>query len=55
MRLHTWDGKKLDEIGVLEGNQGLISALAFSPDGKYLVAGDVSVLLFLKVALHCMD
>ncbi|KXN81676.1 hypothetical protein AN958_03923 [Leucoagaricus sp. SymC.cos] len=48
VRLHEWDGKALKETGVLENNQGLISALAFSPDGKYLVAGDSSgkVVLF---------
>lgn len=29
-------------MGVYEGNQGgVVSALAFSPDGKYLVGGDV--------------
>ena len=27
---------------VLEGNQNIVSALAFSPDGKLLASGDVS-------------
>ena len=26
---------------VLEGNQNIVSALAFSPDGKLLASGDV--------------
>lgn len=43
MRLHEWDGKSLKETGVLENNRALVSALAFSPDGKYLAVGDVSV------------
>jgi WD40 repeat protein len=43
VRLHEWDGKALKETAVLENNQGLISALAFSPNGKYLTAGDVSL------------
>lgn len=42
MHLHDWDGKVLKEVGVLENNKGSISALAFSPDGSLLVAGDVS-------------
>lgn len=32
--------------GVLEGNTGIVSALAFSPDGKLLASGDVRVLYF---------
>lgn len=42
VRLHEWDGKTLKETGVLENNHGLISALAFSPDGKYIAVGDSS-------------
>jgi WD40 repeat protein len=42
--LNEWDGKVLNEIGVLEGNTGIVSALAFSPDGKLLASGDVSML-----------
>ncbi|KIJ98804.1 hypothetical protein K443DRAFT_133309 [Laccaria amethystina LaAM-08-1] len=38
--LNEWDGKSLKEFAVLEGNKGVISALAFSPDGNYLAAGD---------------
>ncbi|PBK89799.1 WD40 repeat-like protein, partial [Armillaria gallica] len=40
--LYEWDGKNLKEGGVLEGNKGVISALDFSPDGKYLTPGDSS-------------
>ncbi|KAI0792397.1 quinon protein alcohol dehydrogenase-like superfamily [Abortiporus biennis] len=48
VRLNEWDGKTLKEVGVLEGNKGTVSALAFSPDGKYLAVGDSSgkILLF---------
>lgn len=42
IRLYDWDGKALKELGVLENNKGTISALAFSPDGTLLAAGDVS-------------
>jgi WD40 repeat protein len=45
--LNEWDGKALKEFGVLEGNTGIISALAFSPDGKLLASGDVSMLYYL--------
>ena len=43
MRLYQWDGKTLKEDGVLENNKGVVSALAFSPDGAWLAAGDVRV------------
>ncbi|KAG6919841.1 hypothetical protein DXG01_000346 [Tephrocybe rancida] len=42
VRLNSWDGKALTETVVLEGNKGVISALAFSPDGKLLASGDSS-------------
>ena len=42
VRLYDWDGKSLKEVATLESNKGAISALAFSPDGSLLVAGDVS-------------
>ena len=48
VRLNEWDGKALKEVAVLEGNQGAVSALAFSPDGKYLASGDVSLLLSIS-------
>lgn len=42
MRLFDWDGKSLTEAATLEGNKGVVSALAFSPDGSLLTVGDVS-------------
>lgn len=42
VRLYEWDGKTLKETGLLEGNRGAVGALAFSPDGNLLAAGDVS-------------
>ena len=41
MRLFDWDGKSLTEAATLDGNKGIVSALAFSPDGSLLAAGDV--------------
>ena len=32
----------MKETVVLEGNQNIVSALAFSPDGKLLASGDVN-------------
>ncbi|KAI9507289.1 WD40 repeat-like protein [Russula earlei] len=42
VRLYDWDGKALREVGLLEANKGAVSALAFSPDGLKLAAGDSS-------------
>ena len=50
VRLYDWDGKALSEAATLEGNKGVVSALAFSPDGALLTAGDVSVLSLLASA-----
>lgn len=46
MRLYDWDGKALAEAATLEGNKGVVSALAFSPDGALLTAGDVGLFRF---------
>lgn len=50
VRLYDWDGKVLKEAGALEGNTGTISALSFSPDGKLIASGDVSIPL--RARLH---
>jgi WD40 repeat protein len=39
--LYQWDGKTFSDAGTLTNNKGAISALAFSPDGTKLAAGDV--------------
>lgn len=43
VRLYDWDGKGLKEVATLESNKGAVSALAFSPNGSLLAAGDVSL------------
>ncbi|KAG6830033.1 hypothetical protein H0H87_009496 [Tephrocybe sp. NHM501043] len=65
VRLNSWDGTSLTETAVLEGNKGIISALAFSPDGKLLASGDmitsrwsfhtarVNSLAWTSDSLHC--
>ncbi|TFY78699.1 hypothetical protein EWM64_g5314 [Hericium alpestre] len=42
VRLYDWDGSALTEVALLEGNKGVVSALAFSPDGSKLASGDSS-------------
>ncbi len=44
--LYDWDGKALKQTTKFEGNRSIISTLAFSPDGKYLAAEDVSICAF---------
>jgi WD40 repeat protein len=51
VRLYSWDGKSFQEVGILEANKGLVSALAFSPDGLKLAAGDVSTFLYIYSSL----
>ncbi|KAG5219855.1 WD40 repeat protein [Salix suchowensis] len=41
VHLYEWDGKALKETSVLDGNKGTVSALAFSPDSKYIASGDL--------------
>ena len=48
--VYKWDGKTLSEAGVLTNNKGAVSALAFSPDGSKLAAGDVCPDSILKVS-----
>jgi WD40 repeat protein len=43
VHLYEWDGQALRETGKLEGNKSVVSALAFSPDGALIAAGEVSV------------
>ncbi|KAJ7269722.1 WD40-repeat-containing domain protein [Mycena rebaudengoi] len=42
VRLYEWNGTAFKELGLLEGNKGVVSALEFSPDGALLAAGDSS-------------
>jgi len=48
VHLYSWDGKTLQEKTVLEGNAGVVTAIAFNPDGTLLASGDSSgkVILF---------
>ncbi|KAF8186885.1 WD40 repeat-like protein [Mycena galopus ATCC 62051] len=46
VRLHEWNGTALKEIALLEGNKGLISALAFSPDGPTWLRSSGRIVLF---------
>ncbi|KAF5379228.1 hypothetical protein D9615_005866 [Tricholomella constricta] len=42
VHLNEWDGISLTKPAVLEGNKGIVTALAFSPDGNLLASGDSS-------------
>lgn len=48
MHLYTWDGQSLKDAGTLEGNKATVSALAFTPDGTLLAAGDVGLRACLR-------
>jgi hypothetical protein len=57
VRLYEWDGKTLKEVGVLGEARGIVSVLAFSPDGTMLAVGDVSAsqngpFVTLKETMH---
>lgn len=41
MHLYDWTGSELKESGKLEKSLAAIGALAFSPDGSLLAAGNV--------------
>ncbi|KAG8832221.1 WD40 repeat-like protein [Serendipita sp. 399] len=45
--LYSWDGSKLIQSTKLDSNRGVVSSLAFSPDGALLAAGDSSGKLML--------
>ena len=49
VRLYDWDGKALKKAGLLEGNTATISALAFSPNGKLIASGEVSITVPLEI------
>ncbi|KAJ7666038.1 WD40 repeat-like protein [Mycena polygramma] len=40
VRLYEWSGTAFKEVAELDGNKGALSALALSPDGAMLAAGD---------------
>jgi WD40 repeat protein/tRNA A-37 threonylcarbamoyl transferase component Bud32 len=40
VKVFGWDGAKLAEVRSLDGHQAPASAVAYSPDGKYLASGD---------------
>jgi WD repeat-containing protein 1 (actin-interacting protein 1) len=41
VHVYSWDGAQLGKAGLLEGNKGIVTALAFSPDGSMIASGDV--------------
>ena len=44
-KIHLYDLPGLKEVGVLEGNRGQISCIAYSPDGEMIAAGDTERLI----------
>ncbi len=40
MKVFAWDGEKLAEVRSLDGHRAAASAVAYSPNGKYLASGD---------------
>jgi len=45
--LYTWDGASLKETATFDKNRSAVTAVAFSPDGKWLAAGESSGKIFL--------
>ena len=40
--MYTWDGASLKETATFDKNRSAVTAVAFSPDGKWLAAGESS-------------
>ena len=40
--LYSWDGTSLKEVASFDKNRNAITAMVFSPDGKWLAAGESS-------------
>jgi WD40 repeat protein/tRNA A-37 threonylcarbamoyl transferase component Bud32 len=40
VKLFDWDGEKLTALRSLDGHRAPVSAVAYSPDGKFLASGD---------------
>src|SRR5207248_2435605 len=38
--VHVWDARTWQAVGTLNGGSGPVTAVAFSPDGSFIVGGD---------------
>ncbi|MBI4617331.1 MAG: hypothetical protein HY720_27220, partial [Planctomycetes bacterium] len=45
--VRLWDGETGRPIATLEGHQGLVASIAFSPDGKRLASGSLDTTIRL--------